>query len=70
MHMTVDSDAKGGTKDLLAANAKESVELAEAFLSVKFLDNQAKFLESKGKTGPAMAFKIMVATRPLWNWMT
>jgi peroxisomal 3,2-trans-enoyl-CoA isomerase len=67
MHRTIESTAPGGTKDLLAANKRESAELAEAFLSHKFLNNQAEFLTKKGKTGPAMVFKVLVATRPIWH---
>ena len=49
-----------------ATNKQESLDLAEAFLSEKFLAVQAAFLGSKGKTGPAMIFKSLVATRFIW----
>jgi len=48
-------------------NAKESRDLADAFLGEKFLGKQAEFLASKGKTIPALVFKIIIATRPLWS---
>jgi len=69
-HMGIEADAPGGTQALLAANEKESRDLAEAFLSEKFMDTQAKFLESKGKGGPAMVFKILLALRPFWIKLT
>jgi len=55
------------TKHLLKVNEKESQDLADAFLSAKFLGAQADFLGSKGKTIPSLVFKILVATRPLWK---
>lgn len=59
-----------GFKDfdmLREVNQKESVDLADAFLSTAFLDNQYKFLMSKNKTVPAMVFKTVVLTRPIWS---
>jgi len=50
-----------------SVNAKESADLADAFLSEKFLSAQASFLEKKGKTVPAMVFKFLVATRFAWS---
>ena len=50
-----------------ATNKQESLDLAEVFLSEKFLAVQAAFLGSKGKTGPAMIFKSLVATRFIWS---
>eukprot|EP00520_Triparma_pacifica_P004856 CAMPEP_0118634612 /NCGR_PEP_ID=MMETSP0785-20121206/1640_1 /TAXON_ID=91992 /ORGANISM="Bolidomonas pacifica, Strain CCMP 1866" /LENGTH=277 /DNA_ID=CAMNT_0006525599 /DNA_START=33 /DNA_END=866 /DNA_ORIENTATION=+ len=55
------------TETLLKVNEKESEDLADAFLSAKFLAAQADFLGSKGKTVPSIVFKILVATRPLWS---
>lgn len=54
------------TAMLKAVNDRESQALADAFLSADFLRAQANFLSSKGKTGPALAFKTLVLTRPLW----
>ena len=48
-------------------NRQESLDLADAFLSTKFLQAQADFLGSKGKSQPAMVFKALVATRFLWS---
>ncbi|GMH93758.1 hypothetical protein TrVE_jg13775 [Triparma verrucosa] len=55
------------TEFMLKVNDGESQDLADSFLSEKFLGAQAKFLESKGKTIPSLVFKILVATRPLWK---
>ena len=55
------------TRRLLKVNEKESQDLADAFLSDKFLRSQASFLESKKKTVPSLIFKVLVATRPAWK---
>lgn len=58
----------GATKEeLKAVNARESVALANAFLSPKFLEGQFKFLASKKKVGLALTFLALRATRPLWS---
>ena len=58
----------GSTRaDLKAANARESVELATAFLSPPFLKGQMQFLWSKNKTQPALLFAALWATSPLWR---
>jgi Delta3-Delta2-enoyl-CoA isomerase len=59
---------RGGlSKDeLKAINARESVALASAFLSSKFLRGQARFLASKKKVGPALVLWTLHMTRPLW----
>ena len=58
----------GSTRDaLLAANARESVELADAFLSPPFLKAQMQFLWGKGKKQPAAMFFGLWATAPLWR---
>ncbi|KAK7230663.1 enoyl-CoA delta isomerase 2 [Aureococcus anophagefferens] len=54
------------TAALKAVNERESRDLADAFLSTKFLRAQAD-LSSKGKTRPALAFKVLIATRPAWS---
>ncbi|NMP31714.1 enoyl-CoA hydratase/isomerase family protein [Thalassotalea sp. M1531] len=57
----------GSNKDeLKRTNYIESKALANAFLSRKFLLNQAKFLWSKKKYGLAAAFFIVTGLRPLW----
>ena len=53
------------TKMLLEVNRKESLDLATAFLSEKFLNAQVTFLESKGKS--ATLFKVLIALRPIWS---
>jgi len=60
---------RGGSKrdELKAVNARESVELADAFLSVPFLKGQYNFLRSKKKWGPAAMFLVMLILRPLWS---
>lgn len=50
-----------------AVNDRESHDLADAFLSAKFLQAQADFLKAKGKSGPAATFQTLVYTRPLWS---
>jgi enoyl-CoA hydratase/carnithine racemase len=55
------------TAHLVAVNEQESKDLADAFLSVKFLSVQADFLASKGKTVPSMVFKALIALRPIWK---
>jgi enoyl-CoA hydratase/carnithine racemase len=60
---------RGGAtrEELKAVNARESVDLANAFLSPKFLEGQFKFLAAKKKTGPALTFLALRVTRPLWS---
>lgn len=55
----------GSVEEYKAVNAKESMDLADAFLSYKFLDAQHKFLKSKGKD--ATVFFILKSLRPLWS---
>ena len=58
----------GSSKDeLKQVNAKESVDLANAFLSPKFLSGQFRFLRHKKKHGPALMFFALRATHPLWS---
>lgn len=58
----------GATRDALKAiNARESRELAEAFLSAPFIKGQMKFLWSKKKRGPAAMFAGLWITSPLWR---
>ncbi|MEZ8094143.1 enoyl-CoA hydratase/isomerase family protein [Photobacterium swingsii] len=58
--------AKSSLKELQAANAKESVQLADAFLSAAFLKNQAHFFFNKKKYAPSITFCMLWALRPLW----
>ena len=50
-------------------NAHESVQVADAFLSYRFLDTQYKFLVSKGKVKDAKVFWILKTLHPLWSKM-
>ena len=52
---------------LKAVNARESVDLATAFLSPPFLKGQMSFLWSKNKRQPAALFAALWATSPLWR---
>ena len=54
-------------EELKAVNARESIEVATAFLSPPFLMGQYRFLWSKGKRGPALMFLTLRLTRPLWG---
>jgi len=54
-------------EELLAINARESVELADAFLSPPFLNGQFRFLWSKGKRVPSLVFLAARLTHPLWS---
>ena len=54
-------------EELKAVNAKESVQVADSFLSRPFLKGQFKFLWSRKKRGPAMMFWTLNMTRPLWS---
>ena len=54
-------------QELKAANARESVELATAFLSAPFLKGQMRFLWSKKKRQPAAMFAALWVTSPLWR---
>merc|ERR1719187_1567933 len=60
----------GSLEEYKAVNAKESVDLADAFLSVPFLEGQRKFLKSKGKNQQAAVFWLVKTLRPLWSkWL-
>ena len=56
-----------GRDELKAVNARESVDLADAFLSAPFIKAQFKFLSSKKKWGPAAMFLAMLVSRPVWS---
>lgn len=58
-----------GRDELKAVNARESVELADAFLGAPFIKAQYKFLSSKKKWGPAAMFLAMLISRPVWSRM-
>lgn len=57
----------GSVEEYLQVNRDESRQLADAFLSVPFLDAQYQFLKSKGKHQLARSFWILKTTRPLWG---
>jgi Delta3-Delta2-enoyl-CoA isomerase len=58
----------GATREALkAVNARESVQVADAFLSPPFLKGQFEFLWRKKKRGPALVFFALHATHPLWS---
>lgn len=61
---------RGGTKvdELKAVNAAESLGLAQAFVSEKFLMTQLDHLKSKGKglSLPGLLLRVMLVTRSLW----
>ena len=48
-------------------NRRESVQVADSFLSYNFLDHQAAFLRSKGKEREARVFWILKTLRPFWS---
>lgn len=60
---------RGGStlEELLAVNARESVEVADSFLARPFLKGQFKFLWSRKKRGPALTFLSLWLTQPLWS---
>jgi len=62
---------RGGSRrdELKAVNARESIDLADAFLGAPFLKAQFKFLWSKKKWGPAAMFLAMLLSRPVWSRM-
>lgn len=60
---------RGGSErdELKAVNARESVDLADAFLGAPFIRAQYKFLSGKKKWGPAAMFLAMLISRPVWS---
>jgi len=56
-----------GRDELKAVNARESLELADAFLGAPFIKAQFKFLSSKKKWAPAAIFLAMLISRPVWS---
>ncbi len=57
----------GKVDEYKGINARESEELATAFLSYPFLDAQHRFLKSRGKTQLATTFWLIKTLRPLWS---
>ncbi len=59
---------RGGStrEELKAVNARESIALADAFLSAPFIRHQFRFLWSKKKWGPAAMFLALLVSRPAW----
>ena len=60
---------KGLVEEYKGVNDRESRELADAFLSYKFLNAQYEFLNSKGKAGTARAFWWIKTLRPAWSML-
>lgn len=59
---------EGATREeLKAVNARESVQVADAFLSPPFLMGQFHFLRKKKKYAPAAIFLALRLTRPAWS---
>ncbi|MEH6347370.1 MAG: enoyl-CoA hydratase/isomerase family protein [Bermanella sp.] len=54
-------------QELKDANARESLELADAFLGADFLREQFKFSWGKKKRAPAIVFLTLWLLRPLWK---
>ena len=57
----------GNIKEYKEVNLRESIQLADAFVSYKFLDTQYNFLKSKGKIQDARTFWILKTLQPLWS---
>jgi len=58
----------GASRDeLKAVNAKESVQVADAFLSPPFLSGQYRFLWRKKKRRAALMFLGLRLTHPMWS---
>jgi peroxisomal 3,2-trans-enoyl-CoA isomerase len=57
----------GDKDELKAVNAKESLAVANAFLSPRFLSGQFKFLLKKKKHAPALMFLALRVSQPLWS---
>jgi len=54
-------------EELKAVNARESKEVATAFLDTPFLKGQFRFLWSKKKRVPALMFLSLILSRPIWS---
>eukprot|EP00096_Caligus_rogercresseyi_P010242 TRINITY_DN3665_c0_g1_i1.p1 TRINITY_DN3665_c0_g1~~TRINITY_DN3665_c0_g1_i1.p1 ORF type:complete len:291 (+),score=76.09 TRINITY_DN3665_c0_g1_i1:91-963(+) len=59
--------AGGHLGHLTLVNHRESVDLANAFLSLPFIQGQINFLSSKNRFKEANVFKIIKETMPLWK---
>jgi len=59
----------GTVEEYVQVNWEESHELADALFSSKFLANQSKFFQSKGKQQLANMFLALQLTRPLWSFL-
>lgn len=62
-----DFGAGSTREELKEINARESQQLADAFLDTPFLMGQYRFLWSREKYGPALVFLALSLTRPLWS---
>jgi enoyl-CoA hydratase/carnithine racemase len=56
-------------RELEQINREESRRVADAFFSPSFLMGRYRWLSARRKTGPALAFLALRATRPAWSWM-
>lgn len=54
-------------EELKTTNARESEQLADAFLGAAFLKEQSRFLWSKKKYAPSALFFSLWTLRPLWS---
>lgn len=59
--------ANSNYEELKEVNAKESIQVADAFLSSPFLKGQFRFLWGKKKRVPATVFLGIWLSRPLWS---
>lgn len=59
--------AGGKLEEFLDVNARESEQLADAFLGADFMNAQARFLWRKNKRVPSLVFFSLWASRPLWG---
>lgn len=58
--------AEDQVEKLIEVNARESVDLANGFVSVKFLEAQREMASKKGRTQQALLFSALKLTRPVW----
>lgn len=58
----------GDVEEYRKVNMQESEDLADALMSLPFMEHQYKFWLSKGKSQVAYTFLAMRLSRPLWAW--
>lgn len=59
--------ANGTLEEFIEVNARESEQLADAFLGADFMNAQARFLWRKKKRIPSLMFFSLWASRPIWG---